>query len=228
VNEFRHGENAHPIRTASSFPDDTAVALAESSERRMVPRPTHLRMRITLITLLLLMAGGYSSGHDEVTPKPKVLQNGVPQGRLSADDSDGRVYVLTVPPGAKELVVKTREGTGDADIYLRRGAHPTTLRFDHKSRHPQTQETIRVESPEAGLWYVLVDAFNQYRGVKLTATYRMLEEVLLCRSSCRGPGSTRARHSSVSEAKRKELPFVTRWMEVNLQSVQRPTLGPFS
>jgi hypothetical protein len=145
-------------------------------------------MRILLSTLLLLVASGLAHGHDEVTPKPKLLQNGVPQGKLSAEQSDGRVFVLMVPPGARELLVKTREGIGDADIYLRRGAHPTTLRFDQASQEPGNRETIRVESPESGPWYILVDATTEFRGVKLTATYRMARGSIPVPKFLPGPG----------------------------------------
>jgi hypothetical protein len=148
-------------------------------------------MRITLITLLLFAAAN-APGHDEVTPKPKLLQNGVPQRKLSADHSDSQVFLLMVPPGAKELVVRTREGTGDADLYLRRNAHPTVLRHDYPAegggRNDGNRETIRVESPEPGPWYVLVDAFDQFHGVKLTATYRMARGSLPPPRFLPGPG----------------------------------------
>jgi hypothetical protein len=148
-------------------------------------------MRITLITLILLAAANVHA-HDEVTPKPKLLQNGVPQRKLSADESEGQVFVLVVPPGAKELVVKTREGSGDADLYLRRNVHPTILRHDYpaegQSRNSSNNETIRVKSPEPGPWYVLVDAFDAFRGVKLTASYRMARGSLPVPKFLPGPG----------------------------------------
>jgi hypothetical protein len=148
-------------------------------------------MRITLITFLLL-ATASAKAHDEVTPKPKLLQNGVPQRKLSADHSDGQVFMLMVPPGAKELIVKIRDGTGDADLYLRRNAHPTIFKHDYppQGQEPNggNNETIRVESPEPGPWYVLVDAFEEFHGVKLTASYRMKRGSLPVPKFLPGPG----------------------------------------
>lgn len=148
-------------------------------------------MRAYLSTLFLLVTGALVQGHDEVTPKPKLIQNGIPQRKLSADHGDGLVFKIDVPPGARELVVTTREGTGDADLYLRRNVHPTVFNYDHISREPGNRETIRVESPEPGPWYVLVDAFDlndQFKGVNLTARYRLARGSLPVPKFLPGPG----------------------------------------
>jgi hypothetical protein len=166
-----------------------ACALALATSSGMVPCPA--RMRIHLTTLALLFAGNLAFGHDEVTPKPKLLQNGIPQRKLSAKHGDGHVFMLTVPPGARELVVATRDGTGDADLYVRRNVHPTIFNFDEMSRRPGNRESIRIESPEPGPWYILVDAFDfddEFKGVKLTATYRMARGSLPVPKFIPGPG----------------------------------------
>lgn len=153
------------------------------------------RMRIHLTTLALLAAGSFALGHDEVTPKPKLLQNGIPQRKLSADHGSGQVFRLDVPPGARDLVVKIREGSGNADLYLRHGVHPTVFLFDHPDqehvRKPGNRETVHVESPEPGPWFILVDAFDfdgQFKGVELTATYRMARGSLRVPRILPGPG----------------------------------------
>jgi len=145
-------------------------------------------MRVHLSALFLLLAGTLVQGHDEVTPKPKVVQNGIPQRQLTAELSEELVFDLIVPPGARELVVKTRDVRGDAVLYLRRNAHPTTQRFDRVSRGPGNHETIRVESPEPGPWYILIDAFDAIQGVNLTATYRMARGSLPVPKFLPGPG----------------------------------------
>lgn len=158
-------------------------------EGRIVPVAPH--MRAFLSTLILLAAGALVHGHDEVTPKPKLIQNGIPQRKLSAEHGDGMVFKIEVPPGARELVITTREGTGDADIYLRRNVHPTVFNYDHFSRELGNRETIRVESPEPGPWYILIDAFDledQFKNVILTARYRMERGSLPVPKFLPGPG----------------------------------------
>jgi hypothetical protein len=145
-------------------------------------------MRTHLITLLLLAAGITAHGNDEVTPKPKILQNGIPLRKLVEEESEGVVFLLTVPPGAKDLVVKTRGGAGDADLYLRRNAHPTIGRYDFAAQNPGNKETIRVEAPEPGPWYILVDSADFFRGVELTATYHMAPGSLRVPTFLPGPG----------------------------------------
>ncbi|HET6410248.1 MAG TPA: lysyl oxidase family protein [Chthoniobacteraceae bacterium] len=149
-------------------------------------------MRLALIPLLLLAAGSIAAAHDEVTPKPKLLQNGVPQRKLAAEVGEGKVFMLTVPPGAKELVVKTREGTGNANLYLRRNAHPTTSRYDFPTgsggQHFGNRETLRVDAPAPGPWYILVDAQSDFRGVELTANYRMEAGSIPAPKFLPGPG----------------------------------------
>ena len=142
----------------------------------------------TRLLVLLLAAGNLVQGHDEVTPKPKLVQNGVPLRKLSGEDSEGETFMFLVPPGAKELVVKTRDGRGDADLYVRRNVHPTTLLFDQRSQHVGNRETIRVESPEPGPWYILVDAFGPYQGLSLTATYHLARGSMPVPKFLPGPG----------------------------------------
>jgi Lysyl oxidase/Bacterial pre-peptidase C-terminal domain/Chitobiase/beta-hexosaminidase C-terminal domain len=154
-------------------------------------------MRTRIITLLLLPVGIVAHGHDEVIPKIKIIQNGIPLRRLAAEDS-GLMFALTLPPGAKELVVKTGGGAGNADLYLRRNAHPTTGRYDFAGQNGGNKETIRVEAPEAGPWYILVDSgtsfggfdstTESFRGVKLTATYQMSPGSLRLPKFVPGPG----------------------------------------
>lgn len=148
-------------------------------------------MRILLTAFLLLVAGNLVQAHDEVTPKPKLIQKGIPQRKLSADHGDGMVFMLMIPAGAKDLIIKTRDGGGDADLYVRRNAHPTVFRFDETSRQGGNRETIHIESPEPGPWYILIDAFDlsdKFTGVKLTASYRMARGTLPVPKFLPGPG----------------------------------------
>ncbi len=69
--------------------------------------------------------------------------------------ADGRAYFsLTVRP-AESILIESSGGTGDCDLYLRRNRLPTTAAYDERSREPGTTETLFIDSPEAGTWYLL-------------------------------------------------------------------------
>jgi hypothetical protein len=127
-------------------------------------------------------------GNAEVTPKPKLLKNGVPFGNLASIGGEGVVFKIVVPPQASDLVVKTRGGSGDCDLYLRRNAHPTRDTYDASSRSFSTEERIKIPQPEEGAWYVLVDAFSAFRDVKLTATYQLAKNAVDLPQLSPGPG----------------------------------------
>lgn len=80
---------------------------------------------------------------------------------------------LTVPAGASNLVFETSGGSGDADLYVRRGQNPTTSSFDWASEGPTTAETIAIANPQAGTYYVLLYGFRQFSDVRLTVRYQV-------------------------------------------------------
>ncbi len=128
-------------------------------------------MRTILSALIALSLTAFA--HDEVTPKPKLLQVGVPLEAVSGVQGDFTVYKVLVPPDVEFLSIKTRGGKGDCDLFVRQGAHPTDEQFDYASQQGGSNETVRVQDPDDGPWYVALDAFSTYRGVQLTAEYEL-------------------------------------------------------
>lgn len=100
-----------------------------------------------------------------------ILQNGVALDGLSAPEGTLTFYRIAVPAGMAQLVVSTENGTGDADVYVRRATHPTTGQADCESIQPATTETCVIPAPVAGDWYILLHAWSAYTGVTLRATY---------------------------------------------------------
>ncbi len=103
------------------------------------------------------------------TPTP--LTNGVPVAGLSGAAGSATFFSLTVPAGQGSLTVTTAGGTGDADLYVKFGALPTTASFTCRSFTFTNDESCTIASPDAGEWYVLVRGFDPFTGVTLTATY---------------------------------------------------------
>jgi hypothetical protein len=77
---------------------------------------------------------------------------------------------VTVPTGATRLDVRTSGGTGDVDLYVRRGQPPAGSTWDCNSTGDATTESCVITNPVAGEWYVTLLGYQVYAGVSLTAT----------------------------------------------------------
>lgn len=75
---------------------------------------------------------------------------------------------VTVPAGALALSVIVRGGTGDADLYVRRGSQPTTAAFDCRPFLGGNSEFCTIDAPAAGTYFVSLRAFRAYSGAQLT------------------------------------------------------------
>jgi hypothetical protein len=121
-----------------------------------------------------VMVYGYSSfsGVDVVGTfnSVGVLSNGVPAS-VPTTPAGGRAnYTMVVPSGKTSLSVKISGGSGDADLYVRRGSPPTTIEFDCRPYDIGNTETCTFSAP-TGTWYVMVRAYATFSGVNLIATY---------------------------------------------------------
>ena len=80
-------------------------------------------------------------------------------------------YTVTIPAGTTKLVVATSGGTGDADLYVRLGAAPTTTTYTCRPYLGGNAETCTFNNPTAGsVYYINVRAYTAYSGVNLKAT----------------------------------------------------------
>src|SRR5690606_4536569 len=90
---------------------------------------------------------------------------------LAASTGNALYYSIDIPSGAENLVFQITGGTGDADLYIRRGAQPTTSSWDYRPYLWGNEETVTVASPQAGIWYIMVRAYQSYSGVTLRVSY---------------------------------------------------------
>lgn len=116
-------------------------------------------------------AGGGGDPGDPGDPGSNVLVKGVPVTGLSAASGSDVVYTLEVPSGASNLNFQISGGTGDADLYVRRGSAPTDSSYDCRPYRAGNSESCSFASPAAGTWYVRVKAYQSFSGVSLVADY---------------------------------------------------------
>ena len=77
-------------------------------------------------------------------------------------------YPVVIPAGKTTLTVRTSGGTGDADLYVRKGAEPTTSTYDCRPYSGGNQETCTLQNV-SGTVYVAVRGYAAYSGLSLTA-----------------------------------------------------------
>ncbi|RFC46787.1 MAG: Chitobiase/beta-hexosaminidase C-terminal domain-containing protein [Verrucomicrobia bacterium] len=109
------------------------------------------------VTLEARDATGFSI--TEITTTPRTFTG------LSAPGNDYRYFKVTVPSFAKRLQFTTSGGLGDCDLYAAYNHLPMPV-YEYVSRRRGNSDSIVVSSPEAGVWYVLLQAFaTSYSGV---------------------------------------------------------------
>jgi hypothetical protein len=99
------------------------------------------------------------------------LVNGVPATNISGASGSQQFWKLAVPAGKTSLTFSISGGTGDADLYVRFGAKPTTSVFDCRPFIGGNNETCTLTNPAAGDWYVMIRGFAAFSGVTLKGTY---------------------------------------------------------
>jgi hypothetical protein len=89
---------------------------------------------------------------------------------LSAPANDYRYFKVTVPSNVQRLQFSTSGGTGDCDLYAAYNYIPTPV-YEYFSRRRGNTDSIVVSKPEAGVWYLLLQAFaTPYAGVTLNVS----------------------------------------------------------
>jgi len=105
------------------------------------------------------------------TATTAVLTNGVPVAGISGASGSQQFWKLPVPAGKTSLTFTISGGTGDADLYVRFGAKPTTTTFNCRPFINGNNETCTFTNPSAGDWYVMIRGFAAFSGVTLKGQF---------------------------------------------------------
>jgi formylglycine-generating enzyme required for sulfatase activity len=102
------------------------------------------------------------------------LFNGIRLNNLAGDSGSQSFFRFYVPTYATSVTFRTSNGTGDLDLYLRRGSLPSTEFWDFASANgglDGNAELISFDSFQPGEWYALIYGYNPYDGADFLATY---------------------------------------------------------
>jgi serine protease len=93
------------------------------------------------------------------------------QSNLSASDGEWKHFTVNIEPGMSQFSVNMSGGSGDADLYVRRGSQPTTGNYDCRPYRWGNTESCNFSNPASGVWYISVRAYSAYSGVNINANW---------------------------------------------------------
>ncbi len=99
------------------------------------------------------------------------LENNVAQIDLSGPLGSEMFFSLTVPDGATNLTFQISGGSGDADLYVKSGSPPTLSSWDYRPYRNGNNETVVVNSIQAGEYFVMLRGYSSFSGVSLEGRY---------------------------------------------------------
>jgi hypothetical protein len=99
------------------------------------------------------------------------LTSGQTVSSLSGAASSWQYFKITVPASQTSLSINMSGGTGDADLYVKRGAQPTSTSYDYRPYLAGNNESVSVTNPASGDWYIGINGYAAYSGVSLNAAY---------------------------------------------------------
>ncbi len=111
-------------------------------------------------------AGTGGGGGGGATPVTSTVNN------ISVARSTFKYYTVTVPAGRTNLTVNISGGTGDADLYVRRGAQPTTSTYDCRPYKSGSTESCSFTNPVAATYYIGIRGYTAVSGLTLTTSYQ--------------------------------------------------------
>ncbi len=114
-------------------------------------------------------ASGGTTPDPDPDPGTGGLQNGVPVSGISGAAGSERRWTFTVPSGRSGVSIRIAGGSGDADLYVRRGSAPTTSTWDCRPYRTGNSETCTAS--QSGTYHILVRGYTSFSGVTLTASH---------------------------------------------------------
>lgn len=94
------------------------------------------------------------------------------ESNLSASQGEWLYYQIDVPAGMSSLDVDISGGNGDADLYVRRGAQPTTSSYDCRPYQWGNDESCTFSNPAADTWHIGIRAYQSFSGVTMNWSYQ--------------------------------------------------------
>ncbi|WP_196140798.1 pre-peptidase C-terminal domain-containing protein [Aliikangiella sp. G2MR2-5] len=114
----------------------------------------------------------YNEGvDDDLEPTIWPMENGQVRNNINGDKGVTYYYRIALPEGASNLKIESYNGSGDADMYVRRGSLPTIDNYQCRPYKEDSNESCLFSSPQAGDWYIMLKAFTSFDGLSLKTSF---------------------------------------------------------
>jgi serine protease len=80
-------------------------------------------------------------------------------------------YTIDIPAGMADLTVTMSGGSGDGDLYVRRGSQPTLSSYDCRPYVGGNNETCSFNNPTADTWHISVYGYTAASGITINVEY---------------------------------------------------------
>ena len=100
------------------------------------------------------------------------LVNGIATAALSGTKDSEKIFLLTIPSGAKNLVIELSGGKPDADLYVKFGTKPTTSSYDCRPFTSNNYEKCSFATPKTGVYQVVIRGYTEFSDVVVKATFQ--------------------------------------------------------
>ena len=108
---------------------------------------------------------GGGTGGGGVEPVSGQLSN------LSGTSGAWDRYTWDIPSGVSTMTVRISGGSGDADLYVRYGAQPSTSTYDCRPYKNGNDEVCTFSNPSSGTWHIGLRGYSAYSGVTMNYSY---------------------------------------------------------
>lgn len=102
---------------------------------------------------------------------PVVLSNGQAVTGVGGSAGDAVMYQVSVPQGARALVIRTFGGSGDVSLYVKHGDTPSVDSYDGMSARTGNNESVLFARPAAGTYYIEVWGVNNFSNLSVQASF---------------------------------------------------------
>ena len=82
-----------------------------------------------------------------------------------------KYYTIDIPAGMSTLDFTLNGGSGDADLYIKRGSQPSTSSYDCRSWESGNSESCSFNNPTADTWHIGIYGYRAASGVSLNVNY---------------------------------------------------------
>ena len=101
----------------------------------------------------------------------QTLANNVPVANLSGALNSTTNFKFPVPAGAASVTFSISGNSGDADLYVKYGQLATTSVWDQRPYLSSSNETVTINTGQAGDYFLMVHGYTAYSGLTIKATY---------------------------------------------------------